>query len=233
MNDPMERLQELDDELGLSPISNSYVWLIDWMGNDDSVVNAARVSFHKTADNYAPEQNVRLIQYLAKHKHWSPFAHTCLSFRIRAPIFVARQLAKHQVGLVWNEISRRYVTLDTSVWKPSMLRKAAESVKQGSSSQAVENERCLIDLHYAMGVAVRTYEQLVASGVCPEQARAVLPQGTLTEWIWTGSLYAFFRVVQQRTAPEAQRETAEIAKEIAKECSSKFPESWKALVDNE
>lgn len=227
MTDPMQTLQDLDDEFGLSP--NPAVQLVDCMGGDHSVVNAARVSFSKKADNYTAEQNERLIAFLAKHKHWSPFAHTCLSFRIKAPIFVARQLAKHQVGLTWNEISRRYVTVEPEAWKPTGLRKAAENVKQGSSSELVENERMLTDFNYAVGVAMRTYDQLLRNGVCPEQARAVLPQGMMTEWIWTGSLYAFFRVVSQRLKPEAQLETREIVRQIDLNCYRRFPNSWKYL----
>lgn len=211
-------------------MSATEVSLIDWMGTDDSVVNAARVSFNKTADKYTQEQNERLIDFLAKHGHWSPFAHTCLSFRIKAPIFVARQLAKHQVGLAWNEVSSRYVTVEPEAWKPKGLRKAAENVKQGSSEELVENERLAVDMMYAMDIATRTYNTLLREGVCPEQARAVLPQGMMTEWIWTGSLYAFFRVVQQRTAPTAQRETYEVAKRIDLACFDKFPCSWAALV---
>ena len=203
--------------------------LIDWMGDDDSVVNAARVSFEKIASAYPPEKNAGLIDYLAKHGHWSPFAHVMLKFRITAPIFVARQLAKHQVGLSWNEVSRRYVTVEPVLWKPDYLRKAAENVKQGSSDLAVTNERSLLDLMYAMELAVRTYRSLLADGVCPEQARAVLPQGVMTQWIWTGSLYAFFRVVQQRTHPTAQQETKEVAQAISAECAHCFPVSWSAL----
>ena len=205
------------------------VFLLDWMGTDDSVVNAARVSFDKAASNYSPEANKKLINYLAKHKHWSPFAHTCLSFRIKAPIFVARQLAKHQVGLAWNEVSRRYVSVEPEAWRPDSLRQAAENVKQGSSDSCVENERSIIDFNYAVGVALRTYQQLLRDGVCPEQARAVLPQGMMTEWIWTGSLYAFHRVVTQRLAPEAQKETQEVAHKIDMNCFNKFPVSWQAL----
>jgi thymidylate synthase (FAD) len=206
--------------------------LIDWMGSDDSVVNAARVSFDKTAMAYTMEKNEKLIQYLAKHNHWSPFAHTCLSFRIRAPIFVARQLAKHQVGLAWNEISRRYVTTNPEFWIPTEFRKAAENVKQGSSDRAVENERAYQDYVYSSKLALRTYEGLLQAGVCPEQARAVLPQGLFTEWIWTGSLYAFFRVVSQRTTPYAQREARDVAERISHSCYEKFPVSWAALWGN-
>ena len=210
----------------------SEVTLFDKMGDDDSVVNAARVSFNKNADNYTIDQNDRLIEFLAKHGHWSPFAHTCLSFRIKAPIFVARQLAKHQIGLAWNEVSRRYVTVEPEAWKPQGLRKAAANVKQGSSMDLVDNDRSIVDFNYSVGIAMRTYEQLLRDGVCPEQARAVLPQGMMTEWIWTGSLYAFFRVVSQRTKPEAQEETKQVAIGIDSCCADAFPVSWAALVRN-
>ena len=141
------------------------VTLIDRMGNDDSVVNAARVSFSKDAFLYSAESNAKLINYLAKHNHWSPFAHTCLSFRIKAPIFVARQLAKHQIGLAWNEVSRRYVTVEPEAWKPQGLRKAAANVKQGSSMDLVDNDRSIVDFNYSVGIAMRTYEQLLRDGV--------------------------------------------------------------------
>lgn len=208
------------------------VWLIDWMGTDDSVVNAARVSFDKESSSYTKEQNDRLIVYLAKHGHWSPFAHTSLSFRIKAPIFVARQLAKHQVGLAWNEVSRRYVHTNIEMWTPEGFRKAAPNVKQGSSDEMVQNERLRQDYSYATSLAIRTYENLLQQGVCPEQARAVLPQGLLTEWIWTGSLYAFFRVVSQRTTSHAQRETRDVAERISLNCQSQFPVSWQALMES-
>jgi thymidylate synthase (FAD) len=223
-NRALDRLVELDEEIGMR------VFLLEWMGNDDSIVNAARVSFDKEAANYTEEQNISLLEYLAKHNHWSPFAHTCLKFRIRAPIFVARQLAKHQVGLVWNEVSRRYVKTDIDMWRPyRAFRKAAPNVKQGSSEELVDNPVLLSDYIYAVELAKRTYENLLRQGVCAEQARAVLPQGMYTEWIWTGSLLAFHRVVTQRTHSTAQRETQEIAQRIARDCADYFPESWKAL----
>jgi thymidylate synthase (FAD) len=204
--------------------------LLNVLGNDDSVVDAARVSFDKQAANYTPAQNAKLIYYLAEHEHWSPFAHTGLTFRIEAPIFVARQLAKHQIGLAWNEVSRRYVDYTPNMWMPQYFRKAAPSVKQGSSDEPVANERCVSDYAYATELAVRTYNSLLANGVCPEQARAVLPQGMMTLWTWTGSLYAFARVVRQRTTKYAQRETKEIAVEISQHCLKAFPVSWCALL---
>lgn len=207
----------------------SNVELLGVWGNDNQVVDSARVSFDKLSENYTPDQNAKLIYYLAKHKHWSPFAHTGLSFRIEAPIFVARQLAKHQIGLSWNEVSRRYVKYQPGVWKPEYFRKAAESVKQGSHDEPVGNPRCLADYGYAVDLALRTYNNLIMEGVCPEQARAVLPQGMMTMWRWSGSLYAFHRVVEQRTTDYAQRETSEIAKQISHHCLEAFPISWSAL----
>ena len=209
--------------------SDSTVTLLEVMGTDDTIVDAARVSFYKQAAQYTPEQNKKLINFLAREGHWSPFAHTCMSFRVEAPIFVARQLGKHQVGLSWNEVSRRYVTVEPNAWSPKFLRKAAENVKQGSAEEAVDNERSIVDFNYAVGVAMRTYASLLRDGVCPEQARAVLPQGMFTEWVWTGSLYAFHRVFTQRTSPHAQRETKEIVMQIGKLCDACFPHSWEAL----
>jgi thymidylate synthase (FAD) len=205
------------------------VELIEKMGNDRSVVNAARVSFANIASNYTDEKNARLIYYLARHGHWSPFSHVFLSFRIKAPIFVARQLAKHQVGLSWNEVSRRYVSVEPEVWIPDAFRKSADNVKQGSSEEFVENDRVAQDYRYAIGLAIRTYNALLSEGVCAEMARAVLPQGMMTEWVWSGSLYAFHRVVEQRTTEYAQRETKEIATSISYICQEYFPISWAAL----
>jgi thymidylate synthase (FAD) len=205
------------------------VELIEKMGNDHSVVNAARVSFANIASNYTDEKNARLIFYLSRHGHWSPFSHSFLSFRIKAPIFVARQLAKHQVGLSWNEVSRRYVSVEPEVWIPDAFRKSADNVKQGSSEELVENDRVAQDYRYAISLAIRTYNTLLSEGVCAEMARAVLPQGMMTEWVWSGSLYAFHRVVEQRTTEYAQRETKEIATSISYICQAEFPISWAAL----
>mgnify|MGYP006266267895 FL=1 len=212
---------------------SSMAYLLDLMGDDESIVNAARVSFDKQAHEYPPDKNLSLINFLAKHGHWSPFAHTCLKFHVRAPIFVARQLAKHQVGLVWNEVSRRYVKTDIQIWRPRDFRKAAPDVKQGSSDEILTNERLVQDYAYSCELALRTYESLLREGVCPEQARAVLPQGMYTEWIWTGSLLAFHRVVMQRTHSTAQKETKEIALEIERNCLNNFPAAWRALRENE
>lgn len=207
------------------------VTLIDKMGSDLSVVNAARVSFGKAVKKMS-NGDERLIKYLAKHHHWTPFAHTCLTFHVKAPIFVARQLGKHQVGLAWNEISRRYVTYDPDFWEAEVWRKAAEDKKQGSTKESVTSPS-LVKHVYEDSVrhAECAYAKLLDLGVCPEQARAVLPQSTFTEWYWTGSLHAFSRVCKLRIAKDAQAETEEIARKISSMCNASFPVSWDALTE--
>lgn len=205
------------------------VALIDQMGDDLSVVNAARVSFDKVHIEMEPSDE-KLIKYLADHNHWSPFAHTSLQFHIRAPIFVARQLAKHQVGLVWNEVSRRYVSDTPDTWKPEMWRKAADDKKQGSMEEPVQSESLISKMYAEVMIhCLNTYEIMIDSGVCPEQARAVLPQSTYTEWYWTGSLYAFSRVCKLRLAKDAQAETRQVADQISERCKINFPISWRHL----
>ena len=225
------------------------VTLLDTMGNDDTVVNAARVSFSKKAEDYTPEQNAKLINYLAKHGHTSPFRHPQLSFHIKAPLFVARQLGKHTIGLTWNEISRRYVEGEIEWYVPKVWRKKAEDKKQGSSSEEVTE---LLHPAYGPGsedwwgdvdnkhhpsihvdhwtyCAVSQYRQLLAAGICPEQARMVLPQNVYTEWHWTGSLYAFIWVCKLRCAPDTQEETRDVANQILSPLHDKFPLSTSAF----
>ena len=196
------------------------VVLVDKMGSDLSVVNAARVSFAKKHEAFKEPSDTSLIQYLARHGHWTPFGHCTLSFHITAPIFVARQLAKHQVGLIWNEVSRRYVDGKPEYWMPEHWRKRAEDKKQGSSDEYVDwlsgEERTSTRVYHVSKLAVHTYETLIGAGVAPEQARMVLPQSTLTEWYWTGTLYAFSRVCNLRCKPDAQKETQNVAWEIKK-----------------
>ena len=219
------------------------VTLIDSMGTDLSVVNAARVSFAKNSNwgHHVPSQgifelkkgDVKLIQYLAKHGHWTPFGHCTLSFHIKAPIFVARQLVKHQVGLVWNEVSRRYVDDDPEFWFPEHWRARAEDKKQGSSDEFVDwigrGERTGGPVRKVCELAMHTYKTLLEAGVAPEQARMVLPQNTYTEWYWTGSLYAFARVCNLRCKYDTQEETRNVAWEIYDLAKEKFPVSWEAL----
>ena len=199
------------------------VKLIDVMGTDLSVVNAARVSFAKESNEFS-EKDAKLIHYLAKHNHWSPFGHASLQFRIKAPIFVARQLVKHQVGLVWNEVSRRYVDDEPEFYIPQEWRLKADDKKQGSSDETIE---------YSLGSTLEfiktTYNNMLKANIEPEMARMILPQNLYTEWYWSGSLMAFARVCNLRCKPDTQWETQVIANQIDCECKQHFPTSWRAL----
>jgi len=205
--------------------------LIDVMGTDLSVVNAARVSFAKESNEFS-KQDAKLINYLAKHNHWSPFGHASLQFRIKAPIFVARQLVKHQVGLVWNEVSRRYVDSEVEFYKPWQWRGRPTDKKQGSSDVEIDiNPRnSLVDEYdQACKKAKWTYEHLLSLGVAPEQARMVLPQSMYTEWYWSGTLMAFARVCNLRCKEDTQLETQVIGNQIDEMAKELFPTSWGAL----
>jgi thymidylate synthase (FAD) len=199
------------------------VTLIDKMGSDLTVVNAARVSFGKNKEVFEASDE-KLISFLAKHNHWSPFAHCSVQFRIKAPIFVARQLVKHQVGLSWNEISRRYVDYEPEYYMPTNWRLRAEDKKQGSSSETIE-----YNIANTIKNANTTYNDMLAKGIAPELARMVLPQNMMTEWYWSGTLYAFARVCELRCAEDTQKETREIADSIDEFCNEEFPYSWKHL----
>lgn len=217
------------------------VELIDHMGSDLSVVNAARVSMHKESGwefDHAngettmrlPDKDAKLIKYLAEHNHWTPFGHAFASFRIKAPIFVARQLVKHQVGLVWNEVSRRYVDEEPEFWFPVEWRGRPEgSIKQGSSGVVQRSFYASNTAVYVCKKAAEAYRELLNIGVAPEQARMVLPQNTMTEWIWSGSLAAWARVCKLRLEAHAQIETRIIADFINNDMAKVFPVSWGAL----
>ena len=221
--------------------NKSTVELIDHMGTDLTVVNAARVSFDKESnleclyiDNELScclnEKDEKLINYLAKHNHWSPFAHTSIQIRVTAPIFVARQLVKHQVGGVWNEVSRRYVDDEPTFYFPDKWRKRAENKKQGSSDEEIILNG--INYHHPKAIAqniLDCYNGLLDQNIAPEQARMILPQNMMTSWYWTGSLMFFYRVWKQRTNDHAQLETQEVAKQIGEICEQLFPVSWNAL----
>ena len=207
------------------------VTLVDHMGSDLSVVNAARVSFHKESKEFK-DGDVKLINYLAKHNHWTPFAHAFASFRIKAPIFVARQLVKHQVGLAWNEVSRRYVDEEPEFWFPKEWRERADNVKQGSGG-IVEDSVMFRSISVELTKeCLATYSNMLACNVAPEMARMVLPQNTMTEWIWSGSLAAFARVCKLRLDPHAQLETQQVAALIRDQIEPLFPVSFKALMEN-
>jgi len=211
---------------------------INHMGTDLSVANAARVSFGKrsemdTSDVWGPpklkDKDAKLIRYLAKHKHISPFGHCFASFHVKAPVFVARQLVKHKF-LRWNEISRRYVDSEPEFYTPSKWRGRAEDVKQGSSGEV---KVPYLVPHEFNRSALYEYETLLEAGVCPEQARMVLPQSMVTEWYWSGSLDAFADMCKLRCKPDTQYETQVVAGHIDTEMAKLFPVSWEALRENE
>ena len=209
------------------------VTYINHMGNDLSVVNAARVSFAKESkwDDYDSEKDQyvlkdkdrKLVHYLAEHKHLSPFGHCFASFVVKAPIFVARQLVKHKF-LRWNEISRRYVDTKPEFYEPDAWRGKAEDKKQGSDG--VVDVGDWGDTNWA---CLKAYQDLLSNGVCPEQARMVLPQSTMTEWYWSGSLDAFAAMCNLRCAGDTQLETRLVANQICDSMKELFPTSWFAL----
>ena len=227
--------------------SDMSVAYVDHMGTDLDVANAARVSFHKESDwafvpsgvpnslqKYLSVQDTKLIKYLSEHNHWSPFSHCSVKFRVKAPIFVARQLMKHTVGFSWNEVSRRYVDSDPEFYMPKEWRARDKNLKQGSKDEVIKGNDCYQDAakRYVSHLD-QLYKGMVAGGVCPEQARMLLPQNMMTEWIWTGTLYAWARMCQLRLDSHTQRETQEIAKAVNKYMSNLFPVSWEALMNKE
>jgi thymidylate synthase (FAD) len=213
---------------------------INHMGSDLSVVNAARVSFGKKSDweydegdVYSATRNLsrrdtKLIKYLAAHKHMSPFGHVFASFHVKAPLFVARQLVKHKF-LRWNEISRRYVDDEPEFYQPLEWRGRSLDVKQGSAGKITVSSDIARDMADS---AKKDYEYLLDLGICPEQARMVLPQSMMTEWYWSGSLDAFADMCSLRCSSDTQAETRQIASEISTEMCHLFPESWTALRAN-
>lgn len=245
-------------------ISDIEVTLIDHMGSDLSVVNAARVSFHKTseweytdysddagtipvlANKFLSKQDKRLIEYLAKHKHFSPFNHAFMTFRIKAPIFVARQLVKHKF-MPWNEVSRRYVDEEPEFYWPNKWRAKADNVKQGSSSTEFisiinrstkdgkeQNWNSPVDFvttRYCEH-AVSIYSDMLSSGVSPEQARMILPQNMMTEWMWSGTLGAYADMLKLRLDHHTQYESRIVAEKVVEKVRELFPVSINALLEN-
>ncbi len=230
------------------------VEMIDYMGSDLTVVNSARVSFSKVSNfqenGLLSSTDTKLINYLAKHKHFTPFTHPQITLRETVPIFVARQRFKHVVGFTYNEISRRYVSDTPSLYIPEHFRKVAANVKQGSSKEIIETlsiDRWVRDKSknlsktnnvleiYKSHVldAIYLYEQMIADGVCPEQARMVLPQSMMTSYYVTGSLAAFARLYNQRSDSHAQQEIQDLAQQIAEIIAPLFPVSWDALTQGE
>ncbi len=209
------------------------VELLHCMGDDLMVVNAARVSFAKQADEFK-EQDSKLIKYLAKHNHISPFFHPQIQFRIRMPIFVAREWYRHQIGFSRNEVSRRYVSDMPECWIPeeSEFREKDAHIKQGSMESPIDLSSVARKLYcVSIQKSLDTYNELLELKVAPEIARCVLPQSMYTEFIETGSLAAYARLYKLRTSPDAQREIQWYANEIGKQISTQFPVSWKALTE--
>jgi len=213
-------------------VAEMSVEYVDHLGSDINVVNAARVSFAKESEEFDLIKDAKLINYLAKHNHFTPLAHTAVTLRLKAPIFMARQFVKHQIGLVWNEESRRYIDNEPEFYIPADYRGRPSNVKQGSSGN-LENSDILFDMVAKQSEStLKTYNELLEEGVAPEMARMVLPQNTMTNWVWTGSLVAFSRVVKLRMDSHAQEEAQVIAKMIDDVVSPLYPVSWKALMEN-
>ena len=224
---------------------------IDHMGSDLSVVNAARVSFGKKSDweltpvdhsegvswkgypnkpyRKLKQSDKRLIEYLAIHKHISPFGHAFASFHVKAPVFVARQLVKHSY-LRWNEVSRRYVSDDPEFYTPK-LRESSMDKKQGSGGALSISHQQDEVIRQAHIQALKQYQYLLKTGVCEEQARGILPLNHMTEWYWSGSLDAFARMCNLRCKPDTQEETRKVADQISEKMSELFPVAWKVLTD--
>ena len=239
----------------LVPIERAItVDLIDQLGNDLTVVNAARVSFDNQSDweyvrEYTTEEQTTslkhtlkekdkgLIRFLAREKHITPFRHVQLQFRCKAPIFIARQLGKSQVGFSWNEVSRRYVSTEPVFYEPDCWRKRPEDgIKQGSTDECVhtidEKGKATADFQYVSSVinhSLYTYNKMIKAKVAPEMARMVLPQSMVTEWIWTGSLYGFYAVYRQRIDSHSQKEAQYFAKVLDKAIPENLKFSWKTL----
>ena len=218
------------------------VQYINHMGDDLSVVNSARVSFGKKSD-YMPRVHMgeskvlqhkdeKLIKYLAEHNHKSPFNHAFATFHVKAPIFVARQLQKHEY-MPWNEISRRYVDSEPEFYEPDVWRGRSADKKQGSEGVVPISGETMKVASKASMWSIRNYTALLNAGVCPEQARMVLPQSMVTEWYWSGSLDAFADMCNLRCKPDTQYETQVVAGHIDTEMAKLFPVSWEALRENE
>jgi len=225
-------------------MSQIKVELLDRMGDDLAVVNAARVSFSKESEyewgsTYEDhmklsDADTKLINYLAKHDHWTPFAHTALKFRIAAPVPIRTQCFKHKVGMVENEESRRYISTTPEIFVPEFFRSKPEgSIKQGSGEKHKDSEYWLEQYTIQTKASVALYNRMLSDGVCPEQCRFILPQGAIVNWIWTGNLVSFANFYNKRTDTNAQKEVQVVAELVGKEAERIFPVSWAALTFKE
>ena len=215
-------------------MSKIKVELLDSMGDDLAVVQAARVSFAKDAEQFDEQRDPKLINYLATHSHWTPFAHTALKFRVAAPVPIRTQCFKHKIGMVENEESRRYISTTPEIFVPDFFREKPEgSIKQGSGKMHTNSTYWKEVYKARTQEAINAYIGMLEDGVCPEQARFVLPQGAIVNWIWTGNLVSFANFYLKRTDPTAQKEVKMVAELIGEEVKKLFPVSWKALVGEE
>ena len=243
----------------MNVLGEGKVDLIDYMGSDLPVVNSARVSFNKEAEwdtdhkaierfkesgsHYTPDmvqklsdKDVKLIRYLAKHKHWTPFSHPQITLRVKAPVSIRTQLFKHKVGLTENEVSRRYVKDEPTFYMPHWRTQPLGGAKQGSEDFLRDDERVTFyneQMQNLCRYSFDLYRELIDNGIAPEQARFALPQAMFTEWYWTGSLAAFARVCNLRLDEHAQWEVRQYAKAIDEIVKPLFPVSWKYLCPRE
>lgn len=223
-------------------MSEIKVELLDHMGDDLDVCNAARVSFAKETQWAAMEAgegmlasgDIKLINYLAKHDHWTPFAHTALKFRIAAPVPIRTQCFKHKIGMVENEESRRYISTTPEIFIPEFFRSKPEgNIKQGSGEKHKDSEYWVEQYSIQTKASIALYNRMLSDGVCPEQCRFVLPQGAIVNWIWTGNLVSFANFYNKRTDTNAQKEVQVVAELVGKEVERIFPVSWAALTFKE
>jgi thymidylate synthase (FAD) len=211
-------------------LNGGFVELLETFGDDLTVVNAARVSFHKEVHEMT-DRDAKLVKYLAEHNHVTPFFHPQARFRIKMPIFVAREWFRHQIGFARNEVSRRYVDEPPECYLPDVVRARDAKLKQGSKAEGIEdNELGRILIQEANDDAMRIYNALLQKGVAPEVARTVLPQGMFTEFIETGSLAAYGRLCTLRLDSGAQWEIRQYADAVVKLLEPVFPASWPYLV---
>ena len=213
----------------LFPVHNGFVRLVDTMGNDMAVVKAARVSYGNETKGDKADQ--KLIHYLMKHNHGTPFEHIVFTFHIKCPIFVARQWFRHRIGS-FNEISARYVQLETEFFVPTLFRQNKTSNHQASvEGDFTEDELAsmMTEYNYALDIAESTYHSLLEKGVAREQARATLPLGTYTEFYWTVNARSLFNFVKLRTHKDAQEEMRDYAQVVKQLCYETAPWTFEAF----
>lgn len=213
--------------------------LLKYMGDDLFVANVARVSFAKESDEFTFRKDKPkgsdegLIDYLADHNHWTPFAHCIVSLRMKAPVPIRTQCFKHKQGFVENEESRRYIESEPELFIPEAFRSAPEGNKKQGSEGVHPNNHVWLNMYKNIcNQAISVYNDMIKAGVAPEQARLVLPQGVYVNWIWTGSLAAFARFYNQRTDPHAQKEIQDLAKQVGELIQPLFPVAWSHLTEN-